>query len=406
MGATKRIIDIGQGLHRLGWEINLLAARSPYKNYDKAQEGAFPGNVIRTPFSMAYPVFCDFHPGARRLYRIFWRMRGREYFQFKMESWWMQKLSTWCKTAGLPTPDVIWVVSTGTMNSLAAGKTLAEHFRKPLILEIHDPISSINKEPLIPLLEEQLRSCYEVSSAIVTTTEALADWLESNYTECKGKVFPIHLSYDDVSEPVTISRNDTDLVLVHAGALYWGNMRNARSLVSSLANVFEKEPSCRGRIRLRLLGGGKGGEEAAKLARRLGIAEAVEALPECAYSEAIEEMSKADALVLIKFAGKEFEMQIPGKLFQYLSFGKPILGIVPLSSEAAVILRNTGLGLIAEYEEVEIVTDHILNLWKHRENLGNICKANWEYIRQFSRSSMIEKLNILLTNVLNKVEGD
>lgn len=399
LGATARIMDVASGIQALGWDVSLLVAKPQRRNYDAEQQAAFPGNIIRTPFSGSYSALMDIHPWLRRIIHTVWRLKGESYFNEKYESGWSSRLIEWYRDRNLPAPDIIWAISTGNLSSLLGGYELAVYLDKPLILEIHDPIASLDRKGLPPSLENSLKNCYRRSSTIITTTQSFADWLEVNYKECKGKTEAVHLSFDEGIKQAPASRKDSDLILLHAGALYTGSMRNARSLVRSLPLVFKKEPSARRHIKIRLLGSGAGGRDAARIADELNLSSVVQVLPECSPQEALAEMSNADVLVLIKFADAEYNMQIPGKLFQYLGQGKPILGIVP-ESEAATILQTSGVGFNAANEDIEGIADHIINFWQNRNNLSGICQPNVDFIKQFSKSEMAGRINHILLDVI------
>jgi hypothetical protein len=111
-------------------------------------------------------------------------------------------------------------------------------------------------------------------------------------------------------------------------------------------------------------------------------------------------MDAADALVVIKYADPRFDMQIPGKLFQYLPRGKPILGIMRPSTEAAEILRRSGVGLVAANNDIDRIAGHVLQIWRNRGQLHRMCKPDAVYIEQFSRRRMAQRCHSLLLQTL------
>jgi hypothetical protein len=55
---------------------------------------------------------------------------------------------------------------------------------------------------------------------------------------------------------------------------------------------------------------------------------------------------------------------LPGKFFEYLASGKPILGIGPIDGDAADILRKTNAGVIHERDDVEGIKLELLNYYQ------------------------------------------
>lgn len=401
VGSTSRLLQIVSGLKERGWNTTLLTGQRISKDDGWAQEEAFAGKVVRTPFSGAYPSSVS-NRWLRRLWREWWSMTGRARYHSNPEYGWGGRVVDWCVRSGEVTrPDVVFAISTGSIGSLVAGRNLAGHFDCPLLVEFRDPCPRVSGPPPSPAQKHSLESCLESSVAIVTTTKALADHLTNAYAFCEGKVFPVYSCFDDSVKPTGGDPKKRDqIVLLHAGTLYGETSHNMRSIVRGLAKAFENEPSMRGQVRLRLLGGDKGMQEAVRVARECGIPEMVESLPQAPLGEAVREMDAADVLILIISADLKFDMQIPGKLFQYLGRGKPILGIMP-HTEAADILVRSGLGVMVENDDVDSLTQAVVNLWRQRNHLHEVCKPDWEYIAHFSQTRMVEHINQLLENLLS-----
>ena len=203
--------------------------------------------------------------------------------------------------------------------------------------------------------------------------------------------------------PVSRDEGD-DLLLLHAGHLYGSPGRNALSLVEGLAVAFRAQPAARGQIHLTLLGAGPGGPEAESLAEELGIPDAVSVTAQVPMAEAAKRMDQADVLVLIKHSSVEYDMQVPGKTFQYLGCGKPILGIM-LECEAAEIIRRSDLGVVVAPHDVEGIARHLVDLWRQRDELPSIFRPSWPYIRQFSRARMAERVSKILEELVGRAHA-
>ena len=109
-------------------------------------------------------------------------------------------------------------------------------------------------------------------------------------------------------------------------------------------------------------------------------------------------------LVAIKFDDPQYDMQIPGKIFQYLACGKPILGLMR-ETEAASILRESGLGLIRANADIPGIAAALLELWAQRGALSDRFKPNWEFIKSFSVSATARALDVELSRLLPDQSG-
>jgi hypothetical protein len=403
-GATQRLVDISNGLCSHGWGVSVLCTGGAGHRHSPDIEKEFGNSVIFTPFGETYPRNLD-RRGLRPMYRLWCKISGRTELLSRSGLGWAHRVVSWMQhVRDLPPFDIVWGVTTGRLGGIVAARNIGREFRRPFVVEIHDPIIIPGYEALPSNGASLVGSCLDECSHVVTVTKSLADHYAKEYPEISQKASCIYLSYDD-SRPVTPRRSsDADkLVLLHAGHLYGGNARNARSLVAGMALAIGTVPAMRGNMVLQLLGAGPGVAEALTTADECGISGAVSHLGEVPHHECIKRMDAADVLVVIKFEDSRFNMQVPGKVFQYLGRAKPILGIMR-DCEAATILRASGLAAITDHEP-QAVASAITQFWNCRRAFSEAFRPNWEYIRQFSRSSMAERVDSVLRRCLAEENG-
>ena len=74
---------------------------------------------------------------------------------------------------------------------------------------------------------------------------------------------------------------------------------------------------------------------------------------------------------------------IPGKLYEYLGSGRPLLAIGPKDSDSAKVVELTKGGALHNYEDVEGLKNSILDFFAAYQN-GDL-KGSAEGIQQFTR---------------------
>ena len=89
------------------------------------------------------------------------------------------------------------------------------------------------------------------------------------------------------------------------------------------------------------------------LAVEHGVAEWIELAPPLPYREALEEMLRADGLVVLQ--ADNCNAQIPAKLYEYLRCRRPILGLTDPVGDTAWALRSAGVQYIAALESMDDV---------------------------------------------------
>jgi hypothetical protein len=81
------------------------------------------------------------------------------------------------------------------------------------------------------------------------------------------------------------------------------------------------------------------------LAREHGVEAFIETCPPVSYEDALQEMRCADALLVIQ--ASDCNEQIPGKLYEYLRAGRPILCLSDSRGDTVALLQAAGVNSIA-----------------------------------------------------------
>ena len=125
-------------------------------------------------------------------------------------------------------------------------------------------------------------------------------------------------------------------VLLHSGIVY-PSERDPTRLFEALARIRQRGPSPL-RVRFRaavhedLLKG---------LAIEYGVQDMVEVMPSLPYVQALEEMVRADGLLLLQ--ASNCNEQIPAKLYEYLRAARPILCLSDFAGDTWNVLHSAGL---------------------------------------------------------------
>jgi glycosyltransferase involved in cell wall biosynthesis len=93
---------------------------------------------------------------------------------------------------------------------------------------------------------------------------------------------------------------------------------------------------------------------------------------------------------------------IPGKAFEYMASGRPILAAIP-DGDAREFLSQCGTGLICRPDDVEgmvRILDLVYSSWKTGQPIAS---SNTEYVRQFDRRILTRTLAAGLTQVVRPI---
>ena len=115
---------------------------------------------------------------------------------------------------------------------------------------------------------------------------------------------------------------------------------DASTLLAAVQTLLEREPSARARLRVDLAG--PHDSEWPERAVRLGLTDVVHLPGPLPYAETRALQRAADLLMLWKPHGEGFRTMIPGKLYEYLDSGRPVLALLPAGDEAAELVERAG----------------------------------------------------------------
>jgi hypothetical protein len=241
------------------------------------------------------------------------------------------------------------------------------HLREkiPWIADFRDPLGIGLGEAKISRLAQfwnrRLESTvFRMTSAIIANVEGAADFWRKRYPRSRGKLHVICNGFDPDDAPHAREIiQDTRKLIVHAGGLYHG--RSPRVVLDSLARLRAKRVGEILSAHILLVGAfdTKVGLDGTmyQRAQQDGWLELRPAVPR---NEALRLMEEAHSLLLVQ---PQSDVQVPGKLFEYICIGRPILAIVPKGSAVEQILQNAGVPYVCIFpgDDPEIADQKLLD---------------------------------------------
>lgn len=126
-------------------------------------------------------------------------------------------------------------------------------------------------------------------------------------------------------------------------------------------------------------------------AQKAGVSEWISELGPVSHARAVEIMKQADLLYLPVPSGYYATASLPGKLFEYLGCGRPILAVVPEVSEVSHVLNEVGGGVRVEPGDVAGLAQALLG-WLRGEARVDPPQG----IERYSRAATARRLATVL----------
>ena len=200
-------------------------------------------------------------------------------------------------------------------------------------------------------------------------------------------------SLNETPKPSNYKTLKPKFTLSYVGVLE--QLRNPENLWKSLKDLCETNPDFANDFELKFVG--RIDDKILNDIENSVLKNNIKNLGYLSHDESVKEMEKSDLLLITNFPNESSKGIIPGKLFEYLATGKPILSFGPKDADVEKILNKTKAGKHFDYSENEEISDFILSLykdWKSGKTIHNSANIN-----QFCRKELAKQLANLLRKI-------
>ena len=284
-------------------------------------------------------------------------------------------------------------------------RRLARTFGVPWVADFRDPWVT---HPFVDIPLETLRKrnaeaearVVRSATAIVCVLETMREDFLARYPDYHPEdIVTIPNGFDPEDYVGLASEPEAALVILHAGTLY--GRRRIDPLFTAVKEWRRIDPVGSAQLQVRLLGGTP--EEANELQRtieRWELQGCVRAEGEVSHREALNNLSRAAVLLVVGFSGPGDQLQMTGKIFEYLAVRRPILALAPPSCPVGDLLRETGVRhwIVSPDDQVGLLSalTDIAAQWKE----GKLCGPENGRLEAFSRKKQAQQLSHLLERLV------
>lgn len=278
--------------------------------------------------------------------------------------------------------------------SLAGTAILLKHvLHRPLVLDLRDlwpenaiDLGLLRSRPLIWLSRRLEKRAYRAADLIAVVTPAYRDYLlKAGVAEEKIRYFPNSpdkLLVTLTQEPAQI-RNDLGIPGKFVIG-YFGNHGYAAKLTQILdvARLLKDDPD----FFFLFAGSGFDRENLIRSAEEQGLTNVL-FLPNCSLPEACELIRSCDVCIASLLRAESMKLVYPSKIFEYMSFAKPILHTV--DGICRELIDQAGCGFYCEPERPEQLAKKIRWLRAHPDEAKRLGQNGCEYADRHFNSERI-----------------
>lgn len=404
---VQRWLKFAKYLPEAGWEPVIFTPENPdFDLRDESLEKEIPSQleVIKFPIWEPYQLFSKVkgksktHPG--RLLE-------------QKEKGLLEKVAIWTRANLLvPDPRIFWVkpsvkfltdlaksgqfqavITTGPPHSMhLIGRELKQKTGLPWIADFRDPWSQWEFLDTLPMTsfirkkhEKLEQSVLRGANAVMTISPTFQRDLERL---AHRKINLLTNGYDPADIPVGFSPKEKEagkLHLVYSGII--DAIRNPIPLMEALKSEFKH-----GIEEVKWTFVGKVSEQVqAYVKEDAWLSERIHFAGYVSHSEVFGFYAKADVLVLILTDTKNAQGNIPGKLFEYLATGIPVLALGDPEGDSAKILKDAGAGQVIAHTDATSIKAQLRTLMD-----SSLKKVDPKELEKYSRQHLSHQLARIL----------
>lgn len=332
-----------------------------------------------------------------RMVKILGYIRGN-FFIPDARKFWVKPVVKQLETY-LKSHPVEAIITTGPPHSVHfIGEQLRRKTGIPWVADFRDYWSDMDHADLFQLgkrakqthvrLEKRI---VQNASRVVAVTPTMAEF----YSRMRGAPADLITNgYDasDFERPVDLRENE--FVIGHYGTL--GADRFTPGLWDMLATLCEENTEFNERLNIELMGP----TDASTLnyLRRGPLSGKLRYVHYTTHAEAVHHMRSAGVLLLQLNQNSSEAGRLPGKVFEYMAAGRPILGIGMPHSDAGRMLKESGCGEMLERGEEKGMKTFVLQAFNQELPF----EPHAAYVQQFTRKSLAGKYADVVREVIEK----
>jgi len=314
--------------------------------------------------------------------------------------WWIRPSVSYLKE-WLRQNQVDAIISTGPPHSMhLIALALKQQLGLPWLADFRDPWTNIDFYDDLMLSRWADRKHHKLEASVVSSADLVTvvspTMAEEFRSEYNREIVTLTNGYDedDLKDIEPLPQNDVHFSIAHIGTMT--PTRNPIGLWNALNSMHTSGSVKQGSLKIRLIGRVDHSIRDAISEHQLDAA--TDYISYVPHDQVVAWQQGASVLLLLLNQSKNAKGILPGKFFEYMASGRPILCLGPTDSDAAKILEITGTGVCLEYDDVKSIKAWLTSIYRNQYVLDR----NTQAISSYSRINLTHQLDSLLRGMIVK----
>lgn len=282
------------------------------------------------------------------------------------------------------------IITSGPPHSIhLIGLGIKQKLNVQWIADFRDPWTSIGYHKKMRLTQRATKKHIDLENQVLNTADKIVVTSKGTLQEFKQKTKqPIHVITNgfEPSRGEVNSTLDKKFTLAHIGSLL--SARNPEILWKALNELVTENTQFANNFELKFAG--VVSKTVMQTITEYELGDYVTNLGYISHEKAMELQRQSQVLLLIEIDSEETQMIIPGKLFEYIQSGRPILSLGPPKADFASIIKETVTGSFFQYTEKQALKEQILSYFE--DYLKDKLAVSPQGIEKYTRKNLTAQL--------------
>lgn len=414
---VQRVLKHVTYLREAGWRpVVLTVENGDFPARDESLMSKIPSDVtvVRVPILEPYAI-----------YRRFMGRSGSAAIDVNVNKsgsqrrGWKERLAEWIRaTIFIPDARVAWlltavrkaeeIVSAEGVEAIYSSsppytcaliaRALKRRTGLPWVAGFRDPWTGFLTTPdrwfLPAAIDRSLeRSVFREADRVECAWTGIIDDAMGKYPDLdRSKFVHVPNGYDATDFPeVAYARNER-FTITYTGSMY--GRRTPKAFLEALHRMAERGQVKPSEVHLRFVG--RFGDEVHAMLDASPFAPSIERIGYVPHSESVGYLMRSEASLLIVDDAKESAEIVPGKVYEYLGVGRPIIALAPRGSAIEALLVETHAGKSAPQDDIEGIAGIIgtfLDRWRAGEPITQ--PVQHEIVKYERREAALQLASLL-----------
>lgn len=402
---VQRWLKFVKYLRQYGWEPVIYTSSNPeYPAIDLTLRQEIPTDikVIQTPIWEPYQLYKKLIGASSNQ-----KVNASGFISEKKNPGKIQKLSMWLRgNFFIPDARKFWItpsvkflikwlamnhvdaiVSTGpphTMHMIALKLKLKTGL--PWLADFRDPWTNIDFYQDLHLTTWADRKHHNMELKVLHHADevvVISQSMKSDFMKISNRPYTVITNGFDKADTEHVDTGiDSKFTIAHIGSM--AKTRNPENLWKALMTLSESVTGFADDLVIKLVG--TVDFSVLEMLNKYNLASCLQKIDYVPHDKIIEIQKQSRVLLLLINDTPNAKVILPGKFFEYMASGRPILCIGPHDGDAAQIIRETHSGFVADNNHLDDIIDKLTILYqKYKDNQDEVVADN---IAQYSREQL------------------